>query len=46
MLNDIYFFIAFPSDDKFRPVLRGGNDYINAVIIAVNIIILVLASGN
>ena len=41
-----FYYIALPLDDMFRPSLRvypgGGNDYINAVIVVVNIRILVL----
>ena len=40
-VTNLYFFVAFPSDDRYRPSLKvypgGGNDYINAVIVVVNI---------
>ena len=40
-LGDPYFIFTFPSDDRFRPALRvypgSGNNYINAVMVTVNI---------
>ena len=40
-LSDLYFYIAFPSGDRFRSSLTvysiGGYDYRNAVMVEVNI---------